>query len=188
MLVIRLWRILDGKHESELFSCLELWGGSPYLCRLRITLVGPCVSSIDYVLSHIGFMGSHKLSSFDGHRVGWYLTSPIVIYTEIVYGPSTDSPMCHITWKTCPTLWSLSWTVARLFDRCHELWPHVESGRPHVCHVARLSLARCLLIQISVTPTDMGDGLIIVCKYSNGTSLCWYENYGWCCYFIVKAC
>jgi hypothetical protein len=31
---------------------------------------------IDYVLVHSGFMGSCKLSSFDGHRVGRYLTTP----------------------------------------------------------------------------------------------------------------
>jgi hypothetical protein len=28
------------------------------------------VSKLDYVLAHMGFMGSHKLSSFDGRRVG----------------------------------------------------------------------------------------------------------------------
>jgi hypothetical protein len=32
-------------------------------------------TSIDYVLAHMGFMGSCKLSSFDGRRVGRYLTS-----------------------------------------------------------------------------------------------------------------
>jgi hypothetical protein len=28
------------------------------------------VNKIDYVLAHTGFMGSRKLSSFDGRRVG----------------------------------------------------------------------------------------------------------------------
>jgi hypothetical protein len=31
-----------------------------------------------------------------------------------------------------------------------------------MCHVVRFSLAKCILIRISVTPSDMGDGLIIV--------------------------
>jgi hypothetical protein len=33
-----------------------------------------------------------------------------------------------------------------------------------------LSLARCISIQISVTPSEMVDGLITVFKRSNGTS------------------
>jgi hypothetical protein len=32
--------------------------------------LGPIATSIDYVLAHTVFMGSHKLSSFDSHRVG----------------------------------------------------------------------------------------------------------------------
>jgi hypothetical protein len=39
-------------------------------------------------------------------------------------------------------------------------------------------LIRCILIRISVTPPDMGDGLITESKCSNATSLCLnYENY-----------
>jgi hypothetical protein len=41
--------------------------GNPRLCRLRTAPVGPCGASIDYVLTRTRFMGSHKLSSFDGH-------------------------------------------------------------------------------------------------------------------------
>jgi hypothetical protein len=49
--------------------CFHIWsseGGSPRLCQLRTTSVEPCGTSIDYVLMHTRFMGSHKLSSFDG--------------------------------------------------------------------------------------------------------------------------
>jgi hypothetical protein len=49
--------------------------GSPRLYQLRTDRLTPG-NKIDYVLAHTGFMGSHKLSSFDGHRVGWYLTLP----------------------------------------------------------------------------------------------------------------
>jgi hypothetical protein len=44
-------------------------GGSPYWCRLRTNHLA-LVSKIDYVLTHTGFMGSHKLSSFDSWLVG----------------------------------------------------------------------------------------------------------------------
>jgi hypothetical protein len=49
--------------------CFRIWsseGSSPRLCQLRIASVGPYFISIDYVLAHTGFMGSHKLSSFYG--------------------------------------------------------------------------------------------------------------------------
>jgi hypothetical protein len=46
-----------------------------------------------------------------------------------------------------------------------------------MCHVARFSLTRCILIRISMTPSNMGDGLITVSKRSYGTSLCCHENY-----------
>jgi hypothetical protein len=35
------WRIVDEKVEIDLISDSELRGGSPYLCRLRTTSVGP---------------------------------------------------------------------------------------------------------------------------------------------------
>jgi hypothetical protein len=49
--------------------------GSPYLCQLRIDRLVP-VNKIDYVLMHTGFMGSRKLSSFNGHCVGRHPTIP----------------------------------------------------------------------------------------------------------------
>jgi hypothetical protein len=75
----------------------DLRGGSPRLCRLRSASVEPCVTNIDYVLAHMRFIGSRKLSSFNGRRVGRYLTSPVVMYTKIVYVPPTDSLVCGIT-------------------------------------------------------------------------------------------
>jgi hypothetical protein len=63
------WRILDGKVESGLMSDSELLGDSPLLCRLRTASVGPCGTNIDYVLTHAGFMGSHKPSSFYNYLV-----------------------------------------------------------------------------------------------------------------------
>jgi hypothetical protein len=81
-------------------SDAELRGGSPRLCRLRTDRLA-LVSKFDYVLAHMRFMGSHKLSSFYGYRVGQSLTSLAVTYTGIVYGPPTASPACGIAWKTC---------------------------------------------------------------------------------------
>jgi hypothetical protein len=100
----------------------EHLSGIPHPCRLRTASVGSRWASIDYVLTHTGFMGSRKLSSFDGHRVGRYLTSPVVMYTRIVYRPPTDIPKCGIAWKTCTRE---RWDSAWLFDHCCELRPLV---------------------------------------------------------------
>jgi hypothetical protein len=86
-----MWRILDGKDESGLFSCSELRGGSPRLSRLRTDRLAP-MSKLDYLLVHMGFMGNCKLNSFNSHRVGRYLTLPVVMYTRTVYEPPTDMP------------------------------------------------------------------------------------------------
>jgi hypothetical protein len=49
---------------------------------------------------------------------------------------------------------------------CGRLWC-LREPRMSCCQV--LSLARCILIQISVTASNMGDGLIAVSKCSNST-------------------
>jgi hypothetical protein len=64
-----LWRILDGKIESDLMLDSELRCVGPCSCRLRINRLA-LVSKFDYVLMHIRFMGSRKLSSFDS-RPSW---------------------------------------------------------------------------------------------------------------------
>jgi hypothetical protein len=58
-----MWRIPNEKSESGLFSCLELRGGSPHPCRLRTDCL-TLVRKFNYVLVHVGFMGSRKPSSF----------------------------------------------------------------------------------------------------------------------------
>jgi hypothetical protein len=44
-----------------LLSCSELRDGSPHMCRLKTTSVGPCGTTIDFVLMHTRFMGSANL-------------------------------------------------------------------------------------------------------------------------------
>jgi hypothetical protein len=73
-LYVRLGGQLGESGEYQMGSVrvvyFHIWsskGGSPHLCRLRTASVEPCGTSIDYVLVHTGFMGSHKLSRFDGY-------------------------------------------------------------------------------------------------------------------------
>jgi hypothetical protein len=82
--------------ESGPFDIRSSDGGSSHLCQLRTNHLA-LVSKFDYVLVHTGHMESRKLSSFDCHRVGRSLTSHVVMYTGIVYGPPMDSPACGIT-------------------------------------------------------------------------------------------
>jgi hypothetical protein len=54
-----------GKVRVIYFHVQSSEGGSPCLCRLRTDRLAS-VNNIDYVLAHTRFMGSRKLSSFDG--------------------------------------------------------------------------------------------------------------------------
>jgi hypothetical protein len=54
-----------GKVRVVCFYIQSFEGGSPHLCRLSTDLLAP-VRKFNYVLTHTGFMWSHKLSSFDG--------------------------------------------------------------------------------------------------------------------------
>jgi hypothetical protein len=55
-----------GRLRVLYFHIRSFEGGSPRLCRLRTNRLA-LVNKIDYVLAHLGFMGSRKLSSFDGY-------------------------------------------------------------------------------------------------------------------------
>jgi hypothetical protein len=61
-----MWKILDGKVGNGLMLDSELQGSSHCSCRLKTDHLAS-VSKFDYVLTHIGVMGSHKFSSFNGH-------------------------------------------------------------------------------------------------------------------------
>jgi hypothetical protein len=54
-----------GRLRVDCFHIRGSEGGSPCLCRLKTDCLAP-VNKINYILVHTGFMGSHKLSSFDG--------------------------------------------------------------------------------------------------------------------------
>jgi hypothetical protein len=65
-------------------------------------------------------MSDSELRGGSLHRVGQSLTSPAVMYTEIVYGPLTDRPVCGIVSKTYTRV---RCGPARVIDHCCELWP-----------------------------------------------------------------
>jgi hypothetical protein len=64
-----------GRSESGAHDIQSSKGGSPCLCQLWTASVGPLATSIDYILTHMGYMGPLKPSSFDNRQVGRYLTS-----------------------------------------------------------------------------------------------------------------
>jgi hypothetical protein len=59
------WRIVDGKVESGLMSDLESSVVALTYVDQGPHRIGPCGTIIDYVVTHMRFMGSHKLNSFD---------------------------------------------------------------------------------------------------------------------------
>jgi hypothetical protein len=53
----------------ESFHVFSSEGGSPRMSRLGTNRLDP-MSKFDYVLAHMGFMGSYELSSFEDRQVG----------------------------------------------------------------------------------------------------------------------
>jgi hypothetical protein len=57
-----------GRVKVVYFHIRSSEGGSPHLSQLRTDRLDR-VSKIDYILVYTRFVGSHKLSSFDGRRL-----------------------------------------------------------------------------------------------------------------------
>jgi hypothetical protein len=55
-----------GRVREVYFHIQSSEGGSRHLCQLKTASVGPRETCIDYVLAHMRYMESHKLSRFDG--------------------------------------------------------------------------------------------------------------------------
>jgi hypothetical protein len=53
-----------------------------------------------------------------------------------------------------------------------------RGSRVSCCQV--IFLARCILIQISMTPSYMGEACSLCSNVVMELHYCWYENYGWC--------
>jgi hypothetical protein len=135
---------------------LELHGGSPHLCRLRPTSIGFVWTSIWNVMMHTGHMESQNIAGVQWDSA-W-----------ATHGVSVEA----YAWKMCTRVrWALiillttSWTVAAR-----------GALRACVCHVVRfIPLQGWLLIWISTTPSDMGDGLFAApkCRMINFIIMWW---------------
>jgi hypothetical protein len=159
-----------GRVKVFCFHIQSSEGGSPRLCRLRIDRAP--VNKIDYVLAHTGFMMSRKLSSFNGRWVGRH--------PAVLHGWHWDSVQAThgllvevVVWKMTlgyggpgSTLWKSSWKVATR-----------GAFVAYVCHVSRLLPCKVILIQISVTPSDMGDACSLLSFCRSAISLCSHETY-----------
>jgi hypothetical protein len=89
--------------------------------------------------------------------VGRYPTIHLEMSIGIVYGPPTDSPACGIAWKTCTReRCNQDRPYGIVAKGCH-IWP--ICGRVYVVLVRFIPLQGWLLIQISVTLSDMSDSL-----------------------------
>jgi hypothetical protein len=154
-----------GRKGSGLIWYSELQGGSPHLCRLRPALVGSEWTSIWNVLMHMGHMESANWvasCAAEMEAILPYLTDVWWDSVWVTHGVSAEA----YAWKTCTRVrWALiisltvSWTIATrgVLRAC-------------VCHVVRfVPLQSWLFIQISVTPSDMGDVLFVTPKCSNST-------------------
>jgi hypothetical protein len=149
-----------GRKGSGLIWNLELQGGSPCLCRLSPASVGSEWTSIWNVLTHIGHMESLILvaSCVAGmEAILPYLTGVQWDSEWAIHRVSAEA----YAWKTCTRVrWALNVSLVTS-------WIVATRGAllAYVCRVVRfIPLQGWLLIQISVTPSDMGDGLFTASK------------------------
>jgi hypothetical protein len=85
-------------------------------------IVWPRWTRLSCVLTHIGFVGSRKLSSFNGRWVGWHPTVLHRWHWDSVRA-THGLPGEVFTWMM--TLWYSGPGPARLFDSQCERWPLV---------------------------------------------------------------
>jgi hypothetical protein len=171
-----------GSVRVDYFHARSSEGGRPHLCWLRTASVEPWGISIIYVLAHTRFMGSWKISSFDGHWVGEYSTIALGRIRDSVWA----THRCPLRYcvedmhysKVAPT------RLLIVIMNCGHLWCLCESC-VLCCQVFRLQ--GCKLVWISATPSKIGDGLIAVFKPSKSTSLCIVNYMGDVDYFVVMA-
>jgi hypothetical protein len=165
------WRILDGKEGewSDLkFGAPRWW---PLLCQLRPAPVRSEWTNIWNVLTHTGHMESSNwvaLCAAEMEAILPYLMGIQWDTAWATHGVSTEA----YAWKTSTRVrWALIVSLTTLWTAAtHDaLWACV-------CHVVRfIPLQGLLLIRISVTPSDMGDGLFAVskCRFINFVILWW---------------
>jgi hypothetical protein len=94
-----------------------------------------------------------------------YPTIPLEMFSGILYGLPTDSPMYCITWKTCTRE---RWDPDRPYDivvKCCHTW--FVCRRVYVVLVKSIPLHGLLLIWISTTLSDMSDSLFASSAHRN---------------------
>jgi hypothetical protein len=139
------------------------------LYRLRTDRLAP-VNTIDYVLAHTRFMGASTVAELD---------DILSRFTDVQWGHVRTThgiPIEVLTWKM---------TLGR-----GRIWPNsliVIAKGGHSCCLCGsrvscyqvISLTRCILIRISVTPSDMGDAWLLLLFCRSAILLCSYEIYGY---------
>jgi hypothetical protein len=157
------WRIPKGKGREGFIVMFRALKVVARLCQLRTDHLSP-VSKFDYVLAHIRFMGSSKLSSFEGHWIGWHNTTPSLMYTRIMYGPPIDAQ--GIAWKTCTRVrWTWLDSLIVIMNCCHS-WGLRDLACVVLsdCYLARFKLAR-----VFMTLSYMSDTCLLLSFSSNST-------------------
>jgi hypothetical protein len=98
------------------------------------------------------------------------------MYNGIAWGPPTDAHQ-GIARKTCTRVWWARLDSLIVVMNCGHSWC-LRGSCVSCCQV--ISLARCILILISMTPSDMGQAYSLCSNIVMELHYCWYENYGWC--------
>jgi hypothetical protein len=164
-----------GRKGSGLIWYSKLQCGSPRLCQLRPASVGYEWISIWYVLTHTRHMKSLNWVVLCVAETEAILPYLMGVQWDSVWATHDVSTEAY-TWKTCTRVrWALivSLTTSWIVVTRGAIWACV-------CRVVRfIPLQGWLLIRISTTPSDMGDGLFIASKHRIiNFIILWWELYG----------
>jgi hypothetical protein len=159
-------------------------GGSPRMCWLRIASVRHWGININYVLAHTGLWGPTNLVALTVAELDDtppYLTD--VQWDSV--GAPTDAHQ-GTAWKTCTRVrWAWLNSLIVVMNYGHS-WC-LRGSRVLCCQV--ISLVRCILIRIFMTPSDMGKACSLCSNVVMELHYCWFENYvDDVDYFVVEAC
>jgi hypothetical protein len=147
-------------------------GGNPRLCRLMTDHLAP-VNNIDYILHIHDLWGPANLVASTVAELDDTLHRFMDVHWDSVRA-THRLPVEVFVWKT-----TLGWGRTRpdsliVIVKGGHSWCLCGS-RVSCCHV--ISLARRLLIRISVTPSDMGEAYSLLSFYRSVISSCSHETY-----------
>jgi hypothetical protein len=168
-------KVENTRWEGQFVVHFHVWsfkGGVPRLCRLRPMAVGPELIMYWHIQDLWGPANLVALTVVELDDTPPYLTGVQCDSVGATHGCSLRYRVEDLHLGEVGTTW--------LFDSHHELWLLAVSLWLSSVMLLGFTHAWLYTNQISVTPSEMGDGLLAMFKRRNfNFIMLWWELYGW---------